>query len=384
MFAHLRNGHSKSSQPGLAFVLRFPVVLLCIVTVLHPRASQGQTSSATPQPQVGSHKKKIEASTNHLEPVQTTVIPSEAGYFAGSLACDNDGKLYFQSDYAGGAGIRKFNAKGERLAFFQVSTIPDFQKVDGAGSFALGQDGELYYVVFPHEITRYVAVFKSDGSYKSTIKLQPGFAWLPGTLAVFPSGNLLISGQRYRREQDKIVSLPFTGIFSTDGTLLKEVKLEDDEALHDMAVNGDARVTSPTNPSANHAVDFSKMQPAGDGNIYLMRWVSPAILYGISPGGEVIRRFTVDPGDANLMPAGMHISGNSIAIVFFQHETKQDRIKVVDLEGHETASYDEHGVEGKSKIPMLLFACFTENPQRFTFLSTGEDDKLELLVAEPR
>jgi hypothetical protein len=84
------------------------------------------------------------------------------------------------------------------------------------------------------------------------------------------------------------------------------------------------------------------------------------------------------------MPTQMHISGNSIAIVFFQQQTKQVRLKVVDLEGHEIATYDEREVNGKSKVPMFLLACFTENPQRFTFLSSGEGDNLELLVAEPR
>jgi hypothetical protein len=157
--------------------------------------------------------------------------------------------------------------------------------------------------------------------------------------------------------------LPFTGIFSTSGTLLKEIKLEDDDGLHEMAINGDPRVTSPSNPSANRAIDRSKMQPAADGNIYLMRWVAPAILYSISPGGEVIRRFTVDPGDANFMPTQMHISGNSIAIVFFQQQTKQVRLKVVDLEGHEIATYDEREVDGKPKVPMFLLACFIESPQ---------------------
>jgi hypothetical protein len=365
-------------------MLRFPIILLYMVAALHPQTCRGQVSSAAPQPKVETHKKKNEPSTNHLELVQRTVIPSEPGYFAGSLACDNDGNLYFQSDHDRGSGIRKFNAEGERLAFFQVGTIPGFQKIDGAGSFAIGENGELYEVVFPHEITRYIAVFRSDGSYKSTIKLQPGFGWQPGALAAFPSGNLLISGERYHRDQDNIVMLPFTGIFSTSGTLLKEIKLEDDDALHDMAINGDRRVTSPRNPSANRTIDSSKMQPAADGNIYLMRWVVPAIFYSISPGGEVIRRFTVDPGDANFMPTEMHISGNSIAIVFFQQQTKQVRLKVVDLEGHEVATYDEREVDGKSKVPMFLFACFTENPQRFSFLSSGEGDKLELLVAEPR
>jgi hypothetical protein len=53
--------------------------------------------------------------------------------------------------------------------------------------------------VWPHEITHDVMVFKSDATYKSTIKMPPGFGWIPSTLTVFPSGDLLamrISGNR--------------------------------------------------------------------------------------------------------------------------------------------------------------------------------------------
>jgi len=60
-------------------------------------------------------------------------------------------------------------------------------------------------------------VFKSDGTYKSTIKMQPSFGWIPSTLSVFPSGDLLVSGLRYDRDKNNHVMWPFTGIFSSDG-----------------------------------------------------------------------------------------------------------------------------------------------------------------------
>jgi hypothetical protein len=252
--------------------------------------------------------------------------------------------------------------------------------------FAVSENSELYQLVFPHEITRYVYVYKSDGTYKSAIKLQPGFPWQPSTMAVFPSGNLLISGLEYDHDRKNSVMWPFTGIFGSDGVLLKEVKLEDDDAIHDMALSGDQRVSSFTNPSANHAVEFSKMEAGADGNIYLMRWLTPAIFYAISPGGEVVRRFTVDPGDQDYQPTDMHVSGNVIAVVFFQPQSKETRMKVVDLEGQEIATYDAVKVEGKPKPEPLgvAFACYTANPGRFVFLSAGDDNILQFLVAEPR
>jgi len=51
------------------------------------------------------------------------------------------------------------------------------------------------------------------------------------------------------------------------------------------------------------------MEAGSDGNLYLMRRLSPVILYAISPAGEIIRRFTVDPGEADYMPTGLQIAG---------------------------------------------------------------------------
>lgn len=196
---------------------------------------------------------------------------------------------------------------------------------------------------------------------------------------------MLISGLEYDHDRKNPVMWPFAGIFGSDGVLLKEVKLEDDDAIHDMAQSADPRVSSFTNPSANHAIEFSKMQAAGDGNIYLMRWLTPAIFYAISPGGQAVRRFTVDPGDKDFQPVEMHVSGNRIAVLFFQPQSRETRMKVVDLEGREIATYDTVQIEGKSQPQPLgtAFACYTANPERFIFLGAGDDNKLEFLIAEP-
>ena len=61
-------------------------------------------------------------------------------------------------------------------------------------------------------------------------------------------------------------------------------------------------------------------------------------------------------------------------------------MQVVDLQGQEIGTYDSVKVEGEPKPEPLgvAFACYTVNPERFTFLSAGEDNNLQFLVAEPR
>jgi hypothetical protein len=119
--------------------------------------------------------------------------------------------------------------------------------------------------------------------------MDPFFAWMPHALAVFPSGQLLIAGLEYDRDRAAAM-WPFTGIFASDGSLLKEIKLEDDETLRDMAASDDARVTVPTVTNGNRAVRVSQLEASADGSVYLMRWTNPAIVYAITAGGEVLRR----------------------------------------------------------------------------------------------
>ena len=56
------------------------------------------------------------------------------------------------------------------------------------------------------------------------------------------------------------------------------------------------------------------------------------------------------------------------------------------MEGHEVETFDQPVVDGQPKYGRLGlgFACYTDYPERFTFLSTGDNDKLEFKIAEPQ
>jgi hypothetical protein len=347
----------------------------------------GQASSG-PQQQSGGKEPPAPAGAAkqanlHLVRVQT--ITASADFTTGFLAplkCDGDGNLYYRQDPLD--AIHKLNPKGEKVALFQAAANTD-KKIDGVAAFALATNGDLYQLVFPHEFDRYLFGYKSDGTFKSAIKLSPGFVWSPHALAVFQSGQLLIAGSEYDHDR-KAAMWPFTGIFAQDGSLLKEIKLEDDETLHDMAASGDTRVTSPQLPQNNRAVNLSQIEMAADGNAYLMRWTNPAIIYAISQGGEVVKRIKVDPGDAGYQPAAMHVFQNRIAVLFVSPPTHDKIMKIVDLEGHELATYDELRANGKPQGAMLggAFACYAENPTRFIFLGADDDNRLQFWIAEPR
>jgi hypothetical protein len=152
-----------------------------------------------------------------------------------------------------------------------------------------------------------------------------------------------------------------------------------------MASDGDTRVTVPQVPSANRAVDLSRVEMASDGNAYVMRWTNPAVFYAISPGGEVVRRFTVDPGNGGYRPAAMHVTKDRIAVLFYDPQTNDKIMRVVDLEGHTMATYDELRANGKPVGDPIgtAFACYTQSPERFTFVGS-QGGNFQLWIAEAR
>lgn len=356
--------------------MRTTMVLgFCIFLVFLPHDLLGQTDNSI---------KDDHSVARVLAPTKKIVSKEVASLIDERVKCDSEGSIYYSADRnAGGTDeLRKLNPKGERVAEFRPGANPNMP-IDLFSDFTITPDGEVFMLVFPHELTRYIFVYKSDGSYRSSIKLETGFPWVPTAFAVFPSGGFLISGAEYaKNDNGKMTQVPFTGVFSADGRLLKQLDLEDDEDIVKFAATGDPRMVSAS--GNNRAISFTKMEAGDDGNIYLMRWTNPVIVYAISPGGSVVRRFLVDPKDSGYRPGSMHIAGNRIAVLFTTTDTKADIIKVSDLEGHPIGTYTETVNEKTDQRIGAGFACYTNNPEQFMFLSFGENNQLGIETVEPR
>lgn len=264
----------------------------------------------------------------------------------GSPQCDADGNFYIAS--VDGWSISKFNPKGELVATFKATSSPDIPQLDLAGKFTVSEDGDVRQLVFPHSFDRDVFLYNKDGSFKSFVKLDADGIWNPSLFVALPSGNFLGTGQKWDRLAREY--FPFTAIFSSNGTLLKEVHLEDDDYIHKQATSGDLRfVPSGSAGGLNFAISRGSLKVASDGNMYLLRQLNPAVVYAVSPGGEVIRRFTVDPGDPSLTVAGMAITEGRAALVFRKggegKHIERQFVQIVDLEGNKIATYEEPLVE---------------------------------------
>jgi hypothetical protein len=343
---------------------------------MHRAPQQAQNAIATLKP-------KAASTARDLRPVASVLAKDEVSVGFADLACDQDGNIYLGIEGGGGSTvIKKISPQGELVTRFEPYTNPDVD-VLGAGPFALSPDGELsMWAGNRKDGFFYILSFASDGHFKRATKLDPGVPWVPASLAVFPNGNFLMTGQVGDGDLKKPM-IPFTAIFRADGKLLKEVSLEDDGRLYDLAAQRDPKLTSTAAPNNNRAISWGQAQAAANGNIYVMRWISPAVFYVISPGGAVLRRFTVDAGNASLMPVMMHISGAQIAVLFRNESTKEQLVKIVNLEGEEVAEY---GASSHGEKPAIgaAFACYSSKHTQFTFLASDDSRHIMLRTFEPR
>ena len=111
-------------------------------------------------------------------------------------------------------------------------------------------------------------VFGKDGTYKSKVVIDIGAVWHVEKLAIFSSGNFLVAGEKWQKAEQNYA--PFTAIFSSNGTYLKELSLEDDAKIYKYTVDGDSKGTAeaavPTccvsatgdRPPATYLPSFSK------------------------------------------------------------------------------------------------------------------------------
>jgi len=342
-------------------------------------SAAAQTASNSVSGSIPEKSQQVRAASLSLSALES---PSEVARELSNPECDGKGNLYFDTWPDGVQAIHKLNANGERLGTF----LPDAPgvKVDMPLSFSIGPNGDIYQLIHGHD-GRYVFVYGENGGIKSVVKLHPGFKFKPSRVVPFASGDLLVVGLEYDKDRNNPVMWPFTAIFSSEGVLKKELDLADDEEIHSLASSGDPRVVPGGQPSVNAAVQGGTAKVAKDGNVYLMRRLAPAIVYSISTKGDV-RRFTVDPGRPGYMPGvgsgAMQISGDRIAIPFFPSQTGETIIKIVDLNGHEIATYSGPDEGAKPNLGMG-FACYTSQPAKLTFLGMAEDHKLQLISASP-
>lgn len=278
------------------------------------------------------------------------------------VTCDAQGNVYarqFQARTKGRESVQEIARTGELVRLFKVE---DAGLDLSVGDFAIGPDNHVYMLGWSMEHVHpgsraYVAQFTEDGSLTSTTQLTSE-EFFPASLAVFKTGEFLVTGR-----QGKTDNTPFTAVFAATGKLIGKIYEPEDDELRKRAESGDLH---DGNVYGNTAVGLGRAVAGSDGNVYLMRRTSPALIYVISPKGNVVRKFRIDPASSAMLPDEMQASKDRLAISFEAADGSR-LIKVVDLTGNGLAEYPIDATAGSAAL-----ACY--DPPVLTFMKVDGDD----------
>lgn len=299
--------------------------------------------------------------------VSATIQTQVQGTFFGRVKCDNAGNLYMRP-YSSVRNrehtlhqtpIQRVKPDGSLAEIFNnTDAMPNLEGMD----FFISPDGDVFQVAYGEKQKQYVISFAKDGSVKSTIeiadRLIPYFT--PYQMAVFKSGEILLSGQGGDGGHT-----PFTAVFDASGKLIKKVTDEDDAELGKRADAGETGMTPGNSNYGNAAVTFGEAVAGSDGNVYLMRSGSPALILAVSPHGDIVRKFKVNSDDPALIAVSMKAAPGRLAFAFRKQDAVGATIKVTDFEGNAVATY----VSNDRRMPAAFLSCYS--PPDFTFTQSN-------------
>jgi hypothetical protein len=281
--------------------------------------------------------------------------------FALPTTCDEQERLYIKLFEPAGSGMKgplfRLSSQGVVEAKFDTSG-------ELINRYAARPDGGVI-MIHSDASGQFIDNFAPNGTRESSVVLErPPVPFSPSQLAVFSSGEILLSG--YQHPSYKAA----TAIFDPKGRLVKQLVLDGDVVI-EAAMASDTRAQQQN----NNAIGWSMAITGDDGLVYLMRATSPVTVYAISPAGEVVHQIVVRaPSDKAAPPYdfGIRVAENRLVVQF-----SRTAYTVVDAAtGEQLATYEPDTDGGQ-------IACFAASPDRFLIFSQSKHG-LDLVEAGPK
>lgn len=372
------------------------LVAFAVFAGLSAVASGAQIKSAPPA-EIPASGSNIAGPTIALRASSTMNVASEmGGAVMSGTKCDADGNLYirkYASDRPLLGPVVKIDPDGKRVALFDPVAFSQLA-LDRADAFSPASDGGMYQVAQSGVLKPriYVLHFSSDGSTSSPVQLEADFEVY--AFAAFASGNFLLSGVKRDVQNKDDRGRNFTAVFSADGRELAQLSFKESSAPRKTGEKPGAggiqpaaarnKVQSEVQNEVQHKaekaaprLDLADAEAGSDGNLYVMRRSAPTLVYVIAPSGRIMQTLEIAAPLPGTAPNAFHVSGNRLAISFWNEERQSQTIVVADAQtGGKIASYSDPTGLGTS------FACYSANDGVFTFLKLGEGNALEVIRAE--
>ena len=277
------------------------------------------------------------------------------------VKCDGDGNIYlrYPSRSPSTFDVARISPDGSTTASYRYYEQAELKNAF-AEDFAIANDGKVYVLLQFSQKKMIVAEFSSNGQFENKTELLMADGVDPSQLVVLNDGSFFISGIKIGGGQQS--GEPFNVIFTSSGKMAREFSFKGD-------VSAAVSPKSTSGPAdANPSVRFGRALLGQDGYLYVMRATSPAIIYVISPGGEVARTLKLQAPIKRGIPVAMMVNAGRLAIEFSDpdaQDVSDTTIRVVSATtGDTVADY---------KIVRELteaLACYTND--KFTFLGNAD------------
>lgn len=257
------------------------------------------------------------------------------------VKCDDRGNVYFRSAVRGPGkfDVVKIAPDGSQKATYTYSGVADI-KDDTLLAASAGDHGEMYELLRAPGQRVLLLRFSENGQLESRTEIDAPEPFAPAQLDVLPNGTLFVSGTLIGDKTGQAAREPVNALYDASGRWLKEIRLKNDAGLLKQPLKTADRIGSQ-----NRAVHFGRTAVGDDGNLYVMRATSPAMIYVISPGGEVERTLTVQPPGDGAVQFALLAHGGRVAVEFdfpTSPDVSDTRIRLVD--GHSGQAITDYKV----------------------------------------
>lgn len=251
------------------------------------------------------------------------------------LKCDGSGNIYGRFRSGARFQVMEFSPDGSQKSSYSDLSDPELKDAFPE-DFAVTENGEVYELLKLWKSRSFVMIFSGDGQMASKAELVTRQPVNLSHIVALPQDRFFVTGSVAGDETGKGAGKPFNAIFDSSGKLLRQITLKGDSK---------PKETKPEDHvgDANPAIKWGRAVGGDDGNIYVMRQGSPAVVYVVSQAGTVVRTLKVPPPVTNASGTQLAINQGRIAIEFSIPEAtdvSDTRIRVVNAQtGQKIADY---------------------------------------------
>lgn len=291
--------------------------------------------------------------------------------------CDNAGNIYtrpFDAEKSFGleSPITRSAPGAVSTGSFSVAELPG-----GISRTYFVNQGKVYVPAGSGGNLEVIA-FAPAGTISSRTKLDVNGFLDVWHLGVFNSGEYLLVGTTGKLTGTSThLTTPVTAVFAADGRLLKTIEEPEDEQARQKAEEGNADFLPCCADSGNFFVRNADIAAGSDGNLYLLHGGPAALVYAISPAGNVLRKFRVLGGNPETRARNIRSYDDKLAVEFQRaKDSDLNLISVVDFAGNPVAKYE---IQDDTTDSGLILACY--GPSGFTLVPAWTGDKPFFLTA---